>query len=913
MIKNPLRKRLFRELKKDWKKYFVVSLFLILIIGFVSGMYVANGSMLKAAEEGKSKYHLEDGHFELVNKANDDLLNAIKTGNKADIKTYYLNEAKKKVKEEYDKEFKTKFNQEYKEEFDKEFSSSFHKNYQLKIVNQLIKQGLDENNAYLKANEMIKQAKDNGEYQKLYQKTYQEQYQKGYQKAYKEAYDKGYDEVIEEVIKEVNDKYKELEETYELNDTSFQEVQVELYENFYRDENEDYNQDLSKDGTIRLYVKNDDINLACVLLGRYPNNKDEIAIDRMHADNVGINIGDHINIAHQDYKVVGMIAYVHYSTLYEKNTDLMFDAITFDVGMLTQEGFDRLESDIHYNYAWKYQQSPLNENEEKELSDDFMKALVSQTIVYDNELNDYLPQYLNQAIHFASDDMGSDEAMGAVLLNVFIVIIAFIFAITIKHTIQRESSTIGVLLASGYTKKELIIHYMQLPIIIMLFSALVGNGLGYTLFKNVVVQMYYNSYSLPTYTTIFNLEAFYKTTFIPLLLIFMINFIIVTKMMQHTPLQFLRHQLKKNKRKKAIRLPKWSFINRFRTRIIFQNISNYFMIFVGIMFIMVLLAFSIGVPSTLDYYKDHIDNLMFSKYQYVLKDYKDDDHHLIQTNQKNSETISQYSLQMTTDSLLEDISIYGYQEDSLYISIDNKKIENINDVYISKSYQEKYHIKRGDTLVLKEKYENKEYEFHVIGIYDKCQTLAVFLPIDHYHSLFDLDKDQFNMILSNELIHDIDDKYIASIIGEEDILKFCNQLDHSMGSYMTYFQVLCILLSIVLIYLLTKIIIEKNEKSISMIKILGYSDFDIGQLYLFSTTFIVFLSCLICLVLGVKMMEYCWHQILLSYNGWYAFYMIPLGYLKMFLFVFIGYLFVMFLDFHRIQKISMDKALKDNE
>lgn len=230
-----------------------------------------------------------------------------------------------------------------------------------------------------------------------------------------------------------------------------------------------------------------------------------------------------------------------------------------------------------------------------------------------------------------------------------------------------------------------------------------------------------------------------------------------------------------------------------------------------------------------------------------------------------------------------------------------------------KTYQEKYHIKRGDILVLKEKYENKEYEFHVIGIYDKCQTLAVFLPIDHYHSLFDLDKDQFNMILSNELIHDIDDKYIASIIGEEDILIFCNQLDYSMGSYMTYFQVLCILLSIVLIYLLTKIIIEKNEKSISMIKILDYSDFDIGQLYLFSTTFIVFLSCLICLVLGVKMMEYCWHQILLSYNGWYAFYMIPLGYLKMFLFVFIGYLFVMFLDFHRIQKISMDKALKDNE
>ena len=34
---------------------------------------------------------------------------------------------------------------------------------------------------------------------------------------------------------------------------------------------------------------------------------------------------------------------------------------------------------------------------------------------------------------------------------------------------------------------------------------------------------------------------------------------------------------------------------------------------------------------------------------------------------------------------------------------------------------------------------------------------------------------------------------------EQDITKMCDQLDHSMGSYMSYFQILCILLSEVLI------------------------------------------------------------------------------------------------------------------
>lgn len=73
----------------------MVSLFLILMIGFVSGMYVANESMMTAADEGVSKYKLEDGHFELKKKADETLLDAIKTGDKADVRQYYIDEAKR--------------------------------------------------------------------------------------------------------------------------------------------------------------------------------------------------------------------------------------------------------------------------------------------------------------------------------------------------------------------------------------------------------------------------------------------------------------------------------------------------------------------------------------------------------------------------------------------------------------------------------------------------------------------------------------------------------------------------------------------------------------------------------------------------------------------------------------------------
>ncbi len=120
-IKNPLIKRIPRELLGDWKKYLVVALFLTLTIGFVSGMYVANESMLIAADEGVTKYKLEDGHFELNKKADESLISAIETGTKADVKQYYLDEAKKELDEKFDDEFEKEFTDKFNEEFDDKF------------------------------------------------------------------------------------------------------------------------------------------------------------------------------------------------------------------------------------------------------------------------------------------------------------------------------------------------------------------------------------------------------------------------------------------------------------------------------------------------------------------------------------------------------------------------------------------------------------------------------------------------------------------------------------------------------------------------------------------------------------------------------------------------------------------------
>ena len=88
--------------------------------------------------------------------------------------------------------------------------------------------------------------------------------------------------------------------------------------------------------------------------------------------------------------------------------------------------------------------------------------------------------------------------MVVMLLYIVIVIMAFVFGITISNTIRKEAGVIGTLRASGYTSRELILHYMTLPVLVTLIGALIGNILGYTVFKGVCAGMYYGGYSLPT-------------------------------------------------------------------------------------------------------------------------------------------------------------------------------------------------------------------------------------------------------------------------------------------------------------------------------------------------------------------------------------------------------------------------------
>lgn len=770
-MKNPLNKRLPREFRKDFGKYLVIFLLLVITIGFVSGFLVADGSMIKAYTEGIDNYNTENGHFRTSEKMND---------------------------------------------------------------------------------AQIQSVEENG---------------------------------------------------------------IRIYNNFYLE------QDLTNGSTMRIFANREQVNLACLMEGEFPKAANEIAIDRMYADNNKISIGDTLKSDTQSWKVTGLIALPDYSCLFQNNNDSMFDSVKFGIGVVTSQAFESLDSPlVKYCYAWKYNDEPTTEKEEKEVSDDLMKAINKEV-----SLEEFVPRYLNQAITFTRDDMGSDRAMMIVFLYIVIAIMAFVFGITISNTIAKEANVIGTLLASGYTRNELIRHYMAMPILVTLIGAFIGNILGYTIMKDVCAGMYYGSYSLPTYQTRWNANAFLLTTVIPAILMFVINAVLISGRLRLSPLRFLRHDFAKKGKSHAVRLPNFRFFSRFRLRILLQNKSSYFTLFLGIIFANILLLFGMMMKPLLSHYQTEAVENMLADYQYILNvpdpiD-EDDEYTLmgivqklltpsLKTNTEGVETFALTSLKnIPKNREGESISVYGIQKDSKYVSAELFE----DGVTISDGYAEKYGMKVGDTLELKEPYEDKTYSFEVKSIYAYPGALAVFLPMDVFCEEFDHPEDYFNGYFSNETITDLEESYIATKITEDDMTKISRQLNVSMGEMFQLINVFSIVLFMLLIYLLTKLIIEKNTTSISMVKILGYENREILSLYLTATTWVVIVSIGASLIIASALIRQIYVIMLSEYSGWLTYYIDPAIYGKMYLMGLAAYAVIAVLQFRHIQKIPMDEALKNVE
>lgn len=860
---------------------------------------------------------------------------------------------------------------------------------------------------------------------------------------------------------------------------------MKLYDNFYFDEE-------TPDGqVVRVYSQEDEINTPCLLSGELPANDGEIAIDRVFAKNNDISVGDSITLKGRELLITGFVALPDYSTLFERNTDSMFDSVNFSVAVMTKSGFDALGSrNMEYNYAWLYNEAPADDVEAAERSDKFLDVVKDELTGYDeaivkaqvDELTDrlekageeygeiykrsfedkvseitdnaekggreyaelyqksieakltevsekaragaaeyaqimmttgakpsrsdlsvdvddytfsliegtvnamitggeysgpteeefrdayldtvekprreelsvqlddflfgivedaadaelngrdfempadeefeneidktgiisvdnYIPRYLNQAITFSIEDIGGDEAGTMVMCYMMIALIAFIFAVTISNTITAEAGVIGTLRASGYTKGELIRHYMVLPLVVTLFAAVVGNALGYTVMKEFCVNLYRSSYSLTDYVTVWDASAFILSTVIPIVMMLIINFLVLTSRLKLSPLKFLRHDLRKNRSKKAMRLnTKIPFRTRFSLRIFFTNLPGYIVMIIGILFGSVLIAFGDLMPRMLGEYQNIVTRDMISEYQYIVYDCDE----AAEVTDPGAEKFAMASYDYTKPGYLTDsITVYGVVDGSKFVDAEIPAGKAL----VSTGVSVKFGLNSGDSITLDEKYKrDASYKLDIAGVYDYESSLAVFMNIDDFARTFGEEEGYFTGYFSNTELTGLPDDDVATVITASDYTKLSTQLMVSMGGMMNLIKWFGALFFIIVVYVLCKQVIERNFQSIAMTKILGFRNGEIGMLYIASTTIAVIVG----LLISIPFIDVAMKLIVNGYlytmmTGYLPLSMSPMTYVVMF-FTGLGcYIVVAFLQMRKVARVSKSEALKNAE
>lgn len=717
-------------------------------------------------------------------------------------------------------------------------------------------------------------------------------------------------------------------------------------ENVYIEEMPYFEYKINKNNKLRIYGNRKSINKPMIIKGKIAKNTDEITLNRLYAENNNINIGEKITISKDEFidkkdrslKVVGLVSTPDYNTVFSKNTDLMFDSYSFGIGIIDKKLMDKVNpSNFVYQTGYKI-------NDEKKLSDKDIKSKneeILNIVTKENVLMSFMTRDDNNAIMFMTDDMGGDKPMMLVFFCIMLSVISLVFLTIASSTINEEAEIIGTLMANGYRRRELIKLYLAGPVIISIISGIVGNVLGYTVMTKPMVSMYYKSFELPNFEAYFNIEAFLITTIIPIIIMLTINFVSLNMKLRYAPIKFIKGAINKNKRKISYDLPFKKFKTRFVSRVILKEKGDYIVMIIGVFISSLLLFYGLSINPTFEHYTKITRESLVSKYQYILKapveirntdkekedSIKDNINSDTNSNMSNKNntinnvedniegvekiTISSSQVYIPIRGEKEDVSIIGTTDKSKFfknIKLSNEK----NQVIVSESLCKKANIKVGDNIDVWDKFTGKKKTYKVYDVYNYPATLAIFMMKENLNDVINKDKNYFNAYLSDHKL-DIDENFVATVIDESTAGDAGKQLKEIMGPLIGVFTVVSTIFFFVIMFMLSKLIMEKNSLNIAYLKIFGYKTKEIRNFYMGGSTVVLLISVFLGVPLELKSLEYISLLAMAKFNGYFEMTIDNSSIITAVIVPIIVYIVVVILQMKRISRMNFSEALKNRE
>ena len=639
--------------------------------------------------------------------------------------------------------------------------------------------------------------------------------------------------------------------------SQLEDAGAEVEKMFY----EDY--DVMDGKTLRVFTNRKNIDLVECDEGRLAEADDEIVVEKRFSQVNDVSVGDTIQIAGNDFKVTGIGTSPDYNALFKEMSDTVVDSKVFGTVFVTENAYEKLHSTGEsvktetYLYAFRLKGKTTCDDVKDALGDikvdtDGMAELKKETDSflknYDTDLaniTSFVTGDDNPRIGGAADDQQINVQAGYFFGVLLMLLFTYVISVFVVHGIEKESSVIGALYALGVKRRDLMMHYLTLPVIVTTVAGIIGFLIGISN-VGIPVQMAdaYAYYSIPDMDVKIPPILIVYGIVMPPLAAIVVNYFVIRKKLSQTALSLIKNEVKQPKGSN-VDLGDMGFVGRFRVRQMLREMRTGLTVVIGMFIALICLMLSLNTATFCSKVKKQ--NVEDTHYEYMYT-YK----YPTENPPEGGEAAYAKTLKKEIYGYNWDVTVLGLSKNTKYFDVDLK--DGKNRVAISSSFAEKYGYGVGDEIVLHDEENDIDYGFTVDSVTQYTPAFYVFMTIDDARELFGAGSDEYNVVFADKDLG-VDPARLYATTTKADIESAAGIFADQMRSMVVMIVIISTLIFVVVMYLMMKVMIDRSAFSISLIKVFGYRTKEIRKLYLDGNFFIIAIGAAICLPLAKLIMS----------------------------------------------------------
>ncbi len=691
---------------------------------------------------------------------------------------------------------------------------------------------------------------------------------------------------------------------------------------------------------VNRYNPNSSINKLVLDSGSLPTKKDDVVIQPEVAKRQSYKIGDTINIAGEKLNIVGtayMPEYIFPADVINGNFSIGTD--DYVPVYMYGETFDKVSRDVTTYYSANFNN---NVKDKQEKFKDMQKAYMIDVPLVD-ENGDVqigadgsfkmtklsliplaLDSKFNAPMTSFEKEINGEKTMTTIISIVVMVIAIMVTIVLFNSIFNSQKREMGILKAEGFTTLKLSLAFLSYLVIILLLATIVGIFLGEQ-FKELLLGVLNSlfSFDMPNMSK----EVFYKGIlilfFVNVLVSFLVYILAIRKNLKIKPLILIKNisEEKTQKFKFNFITKKMNFLNKYKFNILIRNISISLLLVFGV-FVSSFLLIMGGTmyKSISDVTNSTYADIFTYKYEAIYSNGVKDDVYDKYSIIKKTVTLSSVDSDFDLDSNNSNVKVYAYdfKDNDLINLVDDNTKEKLdtNKIYISRLMSKKYDLKKGNKISFNNPYDSDDkIELTIDSIVDDPIGNYIYMDINKVHELFSLDKDFANGEVGD---HDNEDLLVDydKNVSYSQTIDLENNLK-SLTKVMVVFTVLIAIVSFVISFItlsmITHSVIKKNKKTISVMKVLGYTNKEIRHMITSVYKWILIIVYFVSIPIFKKIIQTIIDIALKDLDFSIKIHIGLKASLFGFVIILLVYLIAMFLSNNQIKKIKLSESLKADE